>query len=215
VITPSYRDRFEAEHGPLREVLLVSPAAARVLDAAREMAGALRLVAALGEPLSGPGAALVAADDLPERAATPPADPDPGDDTVLRVEHEEVVRELADLRESLAGSVWMAPGLKRGEPCIGGTRILASTIAGLAADGLSGEEIRASYPTVTDAGVAAAVAWRERLVAVRRDIAVLVLMAASRDTNCLDDSELLVDMAAEARSGARTVPTTGEETDHA
>lgn len=49
--------------GTVREVLLVSPAAGRVLVSAQEMAGLLRLVSALGYGVSGPGRALVAAVD--------------------------------------------------------------------------------------------------------------------------------------------------------
>lgn len=42
VVTPSCRDQFEADRGPVREVMLVSPAAVRVLDAARDLAAAAR-----------------------------------------------------------------------------------------------------------------------------------------------------------------------------
>ena len=331
VITPSYRDRFEAEHGPLREVLLVPPAAARVLDAAREWRriradrstraraylDACRTLAAAVDALDddhppepGPdwgvstaeaeaavpalGAALRASAldapaDPPESAATPPADPDPGDGTTeagytpVDLSRDAARTELADLRESLAGCVWMAPGRMSGDPCVGGTRIPAGIIAGLAADGLSGEEIRTSYPSVSDAGVAAAVAWQqardtalETLQAVGRRLheatrephpypalltdearllrlvgdlagerarladglatvlARTVELADERDAarrdgaaDALDhaayeyrnsrgaDAEDLRGMAAEVRSGARTIPTAGEETDHA
>jgi hypothetical protein len=68
------REWAESERGPVREVLLVDPSVARVLDVAREMAAVLRLVAAIGAPLSPPGQALVAAvDALAAERAGPPS----------------------------------------------------------------------------------------------------------------------------------------------
>jgi hypothetical protein len=61
---------------PTRRLLLVSPAAGRVLDAAGEMARALRLVTAIGGSLSRPGEALVAAVDAHDADADPATERD-------------------------------------------------------------------------------------------------------------------------------------------
>ena len=129
-------------------------------------------------------------------------------------ERDAVRAELADLRESLAGCVWMAPGRMSGDPCIGGTRIPAGIIAGLAADGLSGDEIRTSYPSVSDAGVAAAVAFAGWLVAMPAD----ALDWAADDMDSPDGTftdhpaaRKLRFWATGVRSGMLTIPTTGEE----
>lgn len=65
------------------------------------------------------------------------------------------------------------PGICHGQACIRGTRILVSAVLDNLADGLSPEEILASYPTLTLEGIKASIAYaadlaRERVIAVSR-----------------------------------------------
>jgi uncharacterized protein (DUF433 family) len=68
------------------------------------------------------------------------------------------LRDMAERREALISQhrrymescIWVDPGRMSGAPCLGGTRIRVDTIAGLLADGLSGDQIRDLYPDVTD-----------------------------------------------------------------
>jgi uncharacterized protein (DUF433 family) len=120
--------------------------------------------------------------------------------------------ELAELREHLAGCVWVSPGRKSGEPCLGGTRLSASVVAGLAADGMSGEQIRESYPSASDAGVAAAVAFTRWLVAKQAD--ALDHAAYEWRNSRGADAEDLRGMAAELRAGTLSIPTDTEEDRH-
>jgi uncharacterized protein (DUF433 family) len=151
-----------------------------------------------------------------------------------------VGRELAELRESLDGCVWVSPDRMSGQPCLGGTRLSASIVAGLAADGMSGEQIRESYPSASDAGVAAAVAFTRWLAAVQADALdhaaykwrnsrgadaedlrgmateVRALAAAQADAfDWLSDQPLshgrLRQWAAELRAGRLSIPTDTEE----
>jgi uncharacterized protein (DUF433 family) len=123
---------------------------------------------------------------------------------------EEVEQLRADrtwLRERLDGCVWVAPGRRSGEPCLGGTRLSASIVAGLAADGLSGEQIRESYPGASDAGVKAAVAFTGWLAGRQADA---LNWAAGRPGGPVLSSELRR-WAAEVRAGRLSIPTTDTE----
>ena len=55
------------------------------------------------------------------------------------------------------------PQVCHGKPCIAGTRIMVSVALDNLAAGLTPEEIVASYPTLTVAGVRAAVAYAAEL----------------------------------------------------
>jgi uncharacterized protein (DUF433 family) len=65
------------------------------------------------------------------------------------------------------------PAICHGQACIRGTRILVSAVLDNLADGVSPEEILASYPTLTPEGIQASIAYaaelaRERVIAVSR-----------------------------------------------
>ena len=51
------------------------------------------------------------------------------------------------------------PEVHHGEPCISGTRVPVRMIVGSLADGLTGEEIIAEYPQLTQGDIAAALAY--------------------------------------------------------
>ena len=55
------------------------------------------------------------------------------------------------------------PQVCHGKPCIAGTRIMVSVVLDNLAAGLTPEEIVASYPPLTVAGVRAAVAYAAEL----------------------------------------------------
>lgn len=55
------------------------------------------------------------------------------------------------------------PQVCHGKPCIAGTRIMVSVVLDNLAAGMTPEEIVASYPTLTVAGVRAAVAYAAEL----------------------------------------------------
>jgi uncharacterized protein (DUF433 family) len=85
----------------------------------------------------------------------------------LRDEATDEFAVAARLMEDLAAAVWFAPNRMAGQACVGGTRVLATTIAGLAPDtGLDG--VADFYPSVSAAGAAAAVAFVERYIPADR-----------------------------------------------
>jgi uncharacterized protein (DUF433 family) len=92
---------------------------------------------------------------------------------------------------------------------LGGTRLSASIVAGLAADGLTGEQIRESYPGASDAGVAAAVAFTRWLAAMQAD--ALVYAAEWIGNEHETPGVELRRIAAEVRAGKLAIPTTGTE----
>lgn len=55
------------------------------------------------------------------------------------------------------------PAVCHGKACIRGTRIMASILVDNIAAGIPREEIRASYPSVTDADIDAALAYAAEL----------------------------------------------------
>jgi uncharacterized protein (DUF433 family) len=101
-----------------------------------------------------------------------------------------------------------------GQPCLGGTRLSASLVAGLAADGLSGEQIRESYPSASDAGIAAAVAFTRWLAAKQ---AAALDWAAGRSVASGETwydravAAKFAEWAAEVRAGKLAIPTTDTE----
>ena len=60
------------------------------------------------------------------------------------------------------GTVWVHPHRQGGTACVGGTRVPAALIASLLADGMTVEEIRDGYPSVTADGARAAEAFAAR-----------------------------------------------------
>ena len=72
-------------------------------------------------------------------------------------ERRKPVSRRTQLEDYLSASVWVDPARRSGEACIGGTRIPATLIAGLANDGMTAAQIRSMYPDVTAEGVKAAV----------------------------------------------------------
>jgi uncharacterized protein (DUF433 family)/predicted nuclease of predicted toxin-antitoxin system len=63
------------------------------------------------------------------------------------------------------------PGVCHGQACIRGTRIPVSVVLDNLASGLSAAELRRSYPSLTEQGIHAAIAYaaelaRERVVAM-------------------------------------------------
>jgi len=63
------------------------------------------------------------------------------------------------------------PGICHGKACIKGTRVMVSIILDNLANGISQEEVLASYPTLTKADIQAAIAYaaelaRERIISV-------------------------------------------------
>lgn len=61
------------------------------------------------------------------------------------------------------GYITADPQVCHGKPCIAGTRIMVSVVLDNLAAGLTPAEIVAAYPTLTDAGVRAAVAYAAEL----------------------------------------------------
>ncbi len=53
----------------------------------------------------------------------------------------------------------IAPDLHHGDPCIRGTRIPVAMIVGSLADGMTSQEIKDSYPQLTDEDIRAALAY--------------------------------------------------------
>ena len=72
-------------------------------------------------------------------------------------QHQQTVRHLSQ-------AVWVAPDRQGGTACVGGTRVSAALIASLLADGMTVEEIRDGYPSVTADGARAAAAFAARYV---------------------------------------------------
>src|SRR5690606_30078591 len=72
-------------------------------------------------------------------------------------QHQQTVRHLSQ-------AVWVAPDRQGGTACVGGTRVSAALIASLLADGMTVEEIRDGYPSVTADGARAAEAFAARYV---------------------------------------------------
>lgn len=73
-------------------------------------------------------------------------------------------RRAAQYRDDRDGTVWVHPYRQGGTACVGGTRVSAALIASLLADGMTVEEIRDGYPSVTPAGARAAAAFAARYV---------------------------------------------------
>jgi uncharacterized protein (DUF433 family) len=72
---------------------------------------------------------------------------------------------------SWADLISLDPAICHGQACVRGTRIPVSVVLDNLADGLSIEEILASYPTLTLEGIQASIAYaaelaRERVIAV-------------------------------------------------
>ena len=65
------------------------------------------------------------------------------------------------------GRVTTDPQVCHGKPCIAGTRIMVSVVLDNLAAGLTPEEIVGTYPTLTVAGVRAAVAYAAELTKER------------------------------------------------
>ena len=65
------------------------------------------------------------------------------------------------------GRITTDPQVCHGKPCIAGTRIMVSVVLDNLAAGLTPEEIVATYPTLTVAGVQAAVAYAAELTKER------------------------------------------------
>ena len=65
------------------------------------------------------------------------------------------------------GRVTTDPQVCHGKPCIAGTRIMVSVVLDNLAAGLTPEEIVETYPTLTVAGVRAAVAYAAELTKER------------------------------------------------
>ena len=60
--------------------------------------------------------------------------------------------------------VEIAPDLHHGDPCIRGTRIPVAMIVGSLADGMTYQEIKDSYPQLTDEDIRAALAYAADLI---------------------------------------------------
>lgn len=65
------------------------------------------------------------------------------------------------------GRITADPQVCHGKPCIAGTRIMVSVVLDNLAAGLTPEEIVETYPTLTVAGVRAAVAYAAELAKER------------------------------------------------
>lgn len=65
------------------------------------------------------------------------------------------------------------PQVCHGKPCIAGTRIMVSVVLDNLAAGLTPEEIVAAYPTLTGAGVRAAVAYAAELAKAKEGAGAL------------------------------------------
>jgi uncharacterized protein (DUF433 family) len=73
--------------------------------------------------------------------------------------------------EHLLDRISINPAVSGGKPCIRGTRIWVSLVLDLLATGMSEEEVRAEYPSLTRQDVLAAIAYgaeaaRERMIPV-------------------------------------------------
>ena len=65
------------------------------------------------------------------------------------------------------GKITANPQVCHGKPCVAGTRIIVSVVLDNLAEGLTPEEIVASYPTLTLDGVRAAIAYAAELTKER------------------------------------------------
>ena len=77
-------------------------------------------------------------------------------------------------RDELLGRISIDPKVCFGKPCIRGTRIWVSLILDFLAGGMTEEELRREYPSLTHEDVLAAIAYgaevaRERIVPVPVD----------------------------------------------
>lgn len=59
----------------------------------------------------------------------------------------------------LLGLISIDPEICHGQPCVKGTRVLVTVVLDALAAGMAAEEIVRHYPTLTDGGVRAAVAY--------------------------------------------------------
>ena len=71
------------------------------------------------------------------------------------------------------GLISVDPQVCHGKPCIAGTRIMVSVVLDNLAAGLTPEEIVVAYPTLTGAGVRAAVAYAAELAKDQEGAAAL------------------------------------------
>jgi len=62
-------------------------------------------------------------------------------------------------REKILDRISIDPNVCFGKPCIKGHRIWVSMILDLLADGMSGADIRAEYPQLTDEDIRACIAY--------------------------------------------------------
>ena len=65
------------------------------------------------------------------------------------------------------GKITANPQVCHGQPCVAGTRIMVSVVLDNLAEGLTPEEVVASYPTLTLDGVRAAIAYAAELTKER------------------------------------------------
>ncbi len=80
-------------------------------------------------------------------------------------------RILGGMAEDLLALVVVNPTVGHGQACIRGTRVPVSVVLDCLADGMSGEEIVAEYPSLTVSGIRAAAAYGARLA--REDLVPL------------------------------------------
>ena len=62
------------------------------------------------------------------------------------------------------GRIVIAPDIHHGDPCIRGTRIPVAVILGSLADGMTAQEIKESYPQLTDEDIQAALGYAADVV---------------------------------------------------
>ncbi|MDT0302923.1 DUF433 domain-containing protein [Streptomonospora wellingtoniae] len=63
----------------------------------------------------------------------------------------------------LSGAVWVHPGIRSGTPCVGGTRVPVEQVVSLMVN-VPADEVCEDYPTVTEEGARAALAFANRFV---------------------------------------------------
>jgi uncharacterized protein (DUF433 family) len=61
--------------------------------------------------------------------------------------------------DELLGLISIDPEVCHGQPCVRGTRVLVTTVLDALASGLSAAEVVRHYPTLTEEGVRAALAY--------------------------------------------------------
>lgn len=87
-------------------------------------------------------------------------------EATMRHERDAARAEAERLRSQLAGCVWAAPGRMAGEPCVGGTRVPAASVAAVVGDGgpdtINPADVPGLWLGVTAAGAQAATWWTHR-----------------------------------------------------